>query len=92
MLAPKLAAIRVGFVTPISNHLAVPLIKGVIDPITGDSTKALEVFPEIRPLPYIESVELALTHVIDGDIETRWSGALSTEPTYSVSEWRGIVT
>ena len=92
VLAPKLAAIWVGLVTPISNSLAVPLIEGVIHPITGDTTKALDVFPEIRPLPYIESVERALSHVIDGDVETRWSGALSTESTYSVSEWRGLVT
>ena len=92
VLAPKLAAIWVGLVTPISNSLAVPLIEGVIHPITGDTTKALEVFPEIRPLPYIESVERALAHVIDGDVETRWSGALGEESTYSVSEWRGLVT
>ncbi len=92
VLAPKLAAIWVGLVTPISNSLAVTPIEGVIHPITGDTTKALEVFPEIRPLPYIESVERALTHVIDGDVETRWSGALGEESTYSVSEWRGLIT
>ena len=92
VLAPRLAAIWVGLVTPISNSLAVPLIEGVIHPIVGNTEKALEVFPEIRPLPYIESVERALNHVIEGDVETRWSGALSTESTYSVSEWRGLVT
>ncbi len=91
VLAPKLAAIWVGLVTPISNSLAVPLIEGVIHPIVGDTKRAREVFPEIKPLPYIESVERALAHVADGDIETRWSGALGAE-TYSVSEWRGLVT
>jgi len=92
VLAPKLAAIWVGLVTPISNSLAVPLIEGVIHPIVGDTTRAQEVFPEIRPLPYIDSVQRALKHVNEGDVETRWSGALSSEPTYSVSEWRGLVT
>jgi len=92
VLAPKLAAIWVGLVTPISNSLAVPLIEGVIHPIVGDTTKAKEVFPEIRALPYKESVERALNHVNEGDIETRWSGALGSESTYSVSEWRGLVT
>lgn len=92
VLAPKLAAIWVGLVTPISNSLAVPLIEGVIHPIVGNTEKAQEVFPEIRPLPYIESVERALNHVNKGDVETRWSGALGTESTYSVSEWRGLVT
>lgn len=92
VLAPKLAAIWVGLVTPISNSLAVPLIEGVVHPIVGDITRASEVFPEIRPLPYIESVERALIHVKTGDIETRWSGALGLESTYSVSEWSGLIT
>ncbi|GJM15408.1 MAG: NAD(P)-dependent oxidoreductase [Thermodesulfobacteriota bacterium] len=92
VLAPKLAAIWVGLVTPISNSLAVPLIEGVIHPIVGHTSKALEAFPEIRPLPYVDSVERALNHVNKGDIETRWSGALGSESTYSVSEWRGLVT
>lgn len=92
VLAPKLAAIWVGLVTPISNSLAVPLIEGVIHPIVGNTTKAKEVFPEIRPLRYIESVERALSHVNRGDIETRWSGALASESTYSVSELHGLVT
>jgi hypothetical protein len=92
VLAPKLAAIWVGLVTPISNSLAVPLIEGVIHPIVGDTTKALDTFPEIRPLPYIKAVERALNHTRIGDIETRWSGALGKESTYSVSEWRGLVT
>lgn len=92
VLAPKLAAIWVGLVTPISNSLAVPLIEGVIHPIVGDTERAQEAFPEIRPLPYIESVERALSHVNKGDIETRWSGALGFESTYDVSEWGGLVT
>lgn len=92
VLAPKLAALWVGLVTPISNSLAVPLIEGVIHPIVGDTTRAKEAFPEICPLPYIESVERAVNHVKRGDIETRWSGAQSSESTYSVSEWHGLVT
>jgi uncharacterized protein YbjT (DUF2867 family) len=92
VLAPRLAAIWVGLVTPISNSLAVPLIEGVIHPIVGDTARAQEVFPEIRPLPYIDSVQRALKHVNEGDVETRWSGALGSESTYSVSEWRGLVT
>jgi len=92
VLAPRLAAIWVGLVTPISNSLAVPLIEGVIHPIVGDTARAQEVFPEIRPLPYINSVQRALNLVNEGDVETRWSGALGSESTYSVSEWRGLVT
>ncbi|MFA9408466.1 MAG: DUF2867 domain-containing protein [Candidatus Dadabacteria bacterium] len=91
VLAPKLAAIWVGLVTPISNSLTVPLIEGVIHPIVGDTARAEEVFPEIRPLPYIDSVQRALNHVNEGNVETRWSDALGTESTYSVSESRGLI-
>lgn len=92
VLAPKLAAIWVGLVTPISNSLAVPLIEGVIHPIVGDTSKAKEIFPDIDPLAYLESVERALSHVEGGDIETRWSDALTENATYSVSQWQGIVS
>jgi len=55
VLAPKLA-LWVGLVTPISNSLAVPLIEGIIHPVVGNTERAEELFPEINPLPYIQSV------------------------------------
>lgn len=92
VLAPGLAALWVGLVTPISNSLAVPLIQGVIHPVVGNTAKAENLFPEIAPLAYIESVELALTRVLEGRTETRWSGALSGEDPYSVSESQGLIS
>jgi len=61
VLAPTLAALWVGLVTPIPNSLAVPLIQGIVHPVVGDLEKARTHFPEIRPLPYFEAVQKALT-------------------------------
>ncbi len=41
VLAPRLAALWVGLVTPISNRLAVPLIEGVTHPVVADTSRAL---------------------------------------------------
>ena len=75
VLAPKLAARWVGFVTPIPNRLAVPLIEGVVQSLLVKNDKAKELFPQIEPIGYERSVELALGKTELGDIETRWSGS-----------------
>lgn len=76
-LAPALAARWVGFVTPISNRLAVPLVQGVIHPVVADTQKAREIFPKIEPIPYREAVKLALNRIEKNLVETRWSGSLT---------------
>lgn len=91
VLAPKLAALWVGLVTPISNSLAVPLIEGIIHPVVGNTERAEELFPEINPLPYIQSVETAISHVLEGKTATRWSGTLGGESSYSISEQQGLI-
>lgn len=92
VLAPRLAALWVGLVTPISNSLAVPLIEGVIHPVVGNTARARELFPEITPLSYEQSVELALRRVLEGKTETRWSGALGEGSSYSVSDSQGLIS
>ena len=76
VLAPKLAALWVGLVTPIPNSLAVPLVEGVIHPVVADISKAEELFPQINPILYRQAVEFALSSTHKGGVETRWSGAL----------------
>lgn len=90
VLAPSLAARWVGLVTPIPNRLAVPLIEGVVRPLTGDVTRAGEVFPEIEPRPYREAVELALERVQTDSVSTRWSGANGPAPEYEMIDEEGI--
>lgn len=75
VLAPELASRWVGLVTPISNRIARPLVKGVVEPIVADTTKAKEHFPEIEPISYREAVRRALDRIEQDVVETRWSGA-----------------
>lgn len=91
VLAPKLAALWVGLVTPIPNRLAVPLIEGVIHPVIADTSDARRDFPEIRPLPYRESVRRALESTESGAVSTRWSGALGSAPAVELTTREGLV-
>jgi len=91
VLTPGLAARWVGFVTPIPNSLAVPLIEGVVHPVTGDTAKARSLFPKIEPIPYVEAVEYAMVKISHRDVETRWSGAHGVGPTYQLVDWEGTI-
>lgn len=90
VLAPGLAARWVQFVTPIPNSLAVPLIRGIVEPVRADTTKAEAEFPDIRPVPFQEAVERAIGRVEALDVETRWSGA-QTHDAYHVEDWENVV-
>jgi uncharacterized protein YbjT (DUF2867 family) len=91
VLAPALAALWIGLVTPISNTLAVPLVEGVAHPVVADTEKAERIFPEVKPISYRKAVELGLGLSEGGDIETIWSGALGNFPTYSLSDREGLI-
>jgi len=91
VLAPWLAAQWVGLVTPISNRLAVPLIRGILHPLVGDVARARALFPGIVPLDYREAVERALEKIRAGVVETRWSGALGAAAAIELQDWEGLV-
>jgi uncharacterized protein YbjT (DUF2867 family) len=92
VLAPRLAALWVGLVTPIPNRLAVPLIRGIIHPVVADLARARRHFPEIEPLPYRDALRLAFQRVEQGAVPTRWSGALGgTAPAYDMTEAEGVI-
>ncbi len=75
VLAPRLAALWVGLVTPIPNALAVPLVEGVVRPVVGDTGRARSLFPDILPMPYEQAVARALARTEAGEVVTRWSVA-----------------
>ncbi|MFO8173912.1 MAG: SDR family oxidoreductase [Longimicrobiales bacterium] len=91
VLAPGLAALWVGLVTPIPNCLAVPLVRGMVRPVVGDRSRATTLFPHIRPLPYQEAVKLAVEMVEHQDVQTRWSDALGTGETFRLEDREGLV-
>ena len=91
VLTPLLSGLWVGLITPIPNSLAVPLVKGIINPVLADTTKAEANFPEIEPLEYREAVRLALEKINERAVETRWSGAYGEgETTYRMTDREGV--
>ncbi|MDX1623377.1 MAG: SDR family oxidoreductase [Gemmatimonadota bacterium] len=87
VLAPGLAALWVGFVTPIPNRLAVPLVEGILADLVADTERARALFPGIDPIDYRTAVELALRQIEAHDVRTRWTGALGAMPDFEL-EWR----
>jgi uncharacterized protein YbjT (DUF2867 family) len=78
VLAPHLASLWIGAVTPIPSSYAVPLVEGIVHPLVADTRKARRLFPEVRPTSYRIAVELAIERVKTGGVETRWTGSLGT--------------
>lgn len=91
LLAPGLAARWVGLVTPITNELAVPLVKGMCAPILGDTTRARQLFPDVEPVSYRRAVALALRRIETRQVETRWSGALPGGAPYMLTDREGLI-
>jgi len=90
VLAPRLAALWVGLVTPIPNRLALPLVEGILHPLVADTRRAKALFPQVEPIPYRKAVELALERIALGEVETRWSGALHGEG-YRLEDREGLI-
>ena len=92
VLAPKLAGLWVGLVTPIPNRLALPLVEGVVRPVLADTERAQRLFPEIEPMTYGEAVELAIARTDAGEVVTRWSlSGDTTDPEVRLIDQEGVI-
>lgn len=91
VLAPKLAALWVGLVTPIPNRMAVPLIEGVVHPVVADTTRARKTFPDIEITSYPDAVRRALAMTEAEAVTTRWSGALGSMSKTELTTEQGLV-
>lgn len=90
VLAPGLAALWVGLVTPIPNCLAVPLVRGMVRPVVGKLERARALFPEVEPLGYEEAVRLALDRIREENVKTRWSDAMGRNETFVFQDREGL--
>ncbi|MHB8998579.1 MAG: SDR family oxidoreductase [Thermoanaerobaculia bacterium] len=89
VLAPRIAGLWVGLVTPIPNSLAVPLIEGIVEPVLADTTRARALMPEIVPMPYRDAVSSALERSYEA--ETRWSGAQHSPNAVELTDREGAI-
>lgn len=91
VLTPLLSGLWVGLITPISNSLAVPLVKGIIKPVLAETVKAFEIFPEIRPINYRDAVKRALDKIGERATETRWSSSIGKNENYRLTDDEGLI-
>jgi uncharacterized protein YbjT (DUF2867 family) len=78
LLTPRLSSLWVNLVTPIPAAIARPLIEGLRNENVVKDFSARELFPDIVPAGYRESVKRALDRLKASDVESAWSDALST--------------
>lgn len=80
VLTPRLSSLWLGLVTPIPSAVARQLIEGLRNETVCRDSSARELFPQIEPMPFREALVLALERVEKHQVETVWSGALSSDP------------
>ena len=82
ILTPRLSSYWVHLVTPVPAAIARPLIEGLRNEVIVRDDRARELFPQIAPAGYRESVRRALARFDTANVETSWSDALaSSHPT-----------
>ena len=80
-LTPRLSSHWIGFVTPVSNSIARPLIEGLDNEVVvDDPEKARSLFPDIDPMSFRAALRLALERVQTGTTPTVWNSAVSSVP------------
>ena len=77
VLTPKLSSLWVGLVTPINTKIARLLIDGLDNEVIVTSKLAEQIF-DIRPVGYSVAVSRALERFDSDDVETYWSGSVSS--------------
>lgn len=90
VLTPLLSGLWVGLITPVPNSLAVPLVKGIIESVTADTTIAKRAFPQIAPMSYAEAVAHAIAKTLKNATETRWTDSLGATDTYKLTDKEGL--
>jgi len=78
VLTPRLSSYWVDLVTPIPSSISRPLIEGLKSEVICHDTLAKTLFPGIQFLEYREAVRLALGRLNSGELESIWSGSLSS--------------
>lgn len=95
VLSPSLSAHWINVVTPVPKSIAKPLIESLVHEVvcSEDDIKARIPDPPGGLIGYDRAVELALSRITDGEVETRWSGAtvanVPSDPLPSDPEWAG---
>jgi uncharacterized protein YbjT (DUF2867 family) len=93
VLSPRLSSLWVGLVTPIPAELARPLIDSLVNEVVVHDHSITTVVPH-RPIACRDAIALALRHVADLDVSTRWTdaelyGRTPADPIPTDPDWAG---
>ncbi|MEU6117338.1 SDR family oxidoreductase [Streptomyces sp. NPDC047117] len=99
MLTPRLSSLWVGVVTPVPTSLARPLTESLRHEVVCREHDIAQYVPDRTeqplpsPLPFDESLALALRRVREADVVTRWSSAsvpgAPSDPLPTDPDWAG---
>ena len=95
VLTPWLSGQWVNLVTPVPRAIALPLIESLVNEVVCHDRAIADVIPDpVDGLTHYErAVELALAHIRNADVPTRWSDAsvphAPSDPIPSDPEWSG---
>jgi uncharacterized protein YbjT (DUF2867 family) len=76
--SPRLASYMLHLLTPVHANVAHPLLEGLRNEVIVKTHTAEKLFPAIKPMPYTEAVQRALTRLEYDEVETTWSDSLSS--------------
>lgn len=71
---PRLSAVWIHLVTPITYGIAAPLVRGLSDGLVCRNDDAVRLMPQ-RLLPIPEAIGLALLRIQERNVQTAWSSA-----------------
>lgn len=95
LLTPRLSAHWINVVTPVPKSIAKPLIESLVHEVVCSEQDILSLVPDPPEgrIGYDRAVQLALSRITSGDVETRWSGAsaedVPSDPLPSDPQWSG---
>ncbi|MEQ3554956.1 SDR family oxidoreductase [Pseudonocardia nematodicida] len=95
VLSPALSSHWVNVITPVPKSIAKPLIESLVHEVVCSEQDILDLVrdPPGGRIGYDRAVELALSRITDGRVETRWSGAtvadVPSDPLPSDPDWSG---
>lgn len=88
VLTPWLSGLWLALITPVNAHIGRQLLEGMRSDTVVTSTRARDLFPQIRPRGYREAIRRALVNEDREFAETHWADALSFRP--AIRSWHGV--
>ena len=78
VLSPQLSSYWVHWMTPVPAKIARPLVEGLRNEVIVKDDSAKTIFPSITPMDFFTSIQIALSGLETGTLETSWTDSLAS--------------